>query len=317
MRKALLLYLLCSTGFLSAQDLRQKRPFHIQYNFREQAAFYQNASELNPKRKRAATRIMGGAYLGLGLYLGTAWYAGEDLTGFHFFDDSHEWKQMDKVGHMLGGYHGSRYVTGLLKWSGVPREKAILQGSLSGFLAMSSIEVFDAFGESWGFSWYDIGANFIGSGMYAGNQLLWNEDRVQFKMSYIRSSYAGDPEFARIFGSTYPEWFLKDYNGQTYWLSVRVHSFLPDSKLKDIYPRWLNLAIGYGADGLEGGYHLPDESWREREYRQLYLSLDIDLDNIQTRSGFLKRLLSVVNLIRIPLPAIQFDRNGTKVLPFK
>jgi hypothetical protein len=31
----------------------------------------------------------------------------------------------------------------------------------------------------------------------------------------------------------------KDYNGQTYWLSVNLHSFIKA-------PKWLNLAIGYG-----------------------------------------------------------------------
>jgi hypothetical protein len=42
---------------------------------------------------------------------------------------------------------------------------------------------------------------------------------------------------------------LKDYNGQTYWLSVNLHSFYKGSKI----PKWLNLAIGYGANGMLTG----------------------------------------------------------------
>jgi hypothetical protein len=45
------------------------------------------------------------------------------------------------------------------------------------------------------------------------------------------------------------EQMLKDYNGQTYWLSVNLHSFYKGSKI----PKWLNLAIGYGANGMLTG----------------------------------------------------------------
>lgn len=256
MRNLILLSLLSLPILLPAQRKETLRPFHIQYDFRPQDSFYQNVESLDLKRKRTSTRILGAGYLTTMTYLGLAWYAGEDLTGFHFFDDSHEWKQMDKVGHTLGGYQGSKLMISLLKWSGVEKKRAILQGSLSGFLAMSSIELFDAFGETWGFSVADIGANALGAGLAAGNQAWWNEDRLQLKMSYIRSPYTKDPDFTRLFGSNLPEWFLKDYNGQTYWLSVRVHSFLPESKFKDKYPPWLNVAVGYGAEGLEGGYHI-------------------------------------------------------------
>jgi hypothetical protein len=42
---------------------------------------------------------------------------------------------------------------------------------------------------------------------------------------------------------------LKDYNGQTYWLSVNLH--IPSPKAQKT--QWLNLAIGYGADGMITG----------------------------------------------------------------
>jgi len=317
MHKLIFLYLLCFPLLLSAQQIDKRRPFHYQYEFREQDTFYQNSKTLNLKRKRTTNRLLAAGYTSIGLYLGIVWYGGEELSKFHFFDDSHEWKQMDKVGHVMGTYQVSRNVIALSKWSGVPKGKAIVGGALSGFLAMSTIEVLDGFGEKWGFSWSDLGANFIGSGIAFGNQSLWNEERLQLKLSYIRSPYTKDPEFYRLFGSSLPEWFLKDYNGQAYWLSVRVHSFLPEGKFKEKYPRWLNLAVGYGAEGLEGGYHEPDGSWRTREYRQLYLSLDIDMANIRTRSGLLKRVFGFINILRIPLPALQIDRQGLQFVPFR
>ncbi len=287
-----------------------KRNYGQLHGFRVQDQWMEPDSQRNPRRLRALTAHSAGTYAGSMLYLGTAWYAGQDLERFHFFNDWHQWQQMDKVGHMWSTYHCSRGFIDLHKWAGVDKKTALWRGGLYGWLAVSSIEVFDGFGESWGFSWSDIGANSVGAGLAVLNEGLWNEERLQLKMSYLPSSYAGDTAFTDLFGSHWSQWPVKDYNGQVHWLSVRVHSFLPAGKFRDHYPRWLNLAIGYGANGLEGGYDDPDRAYLEREYRQLYLSLDIDLANIQTRIGWLHTLFQVVNMVRIPLPAIRFDRYG-------
>lgn len=285
------------------------RPFHIQYDFRND--FYKNAQKPDLKRKKLVTRIALGGYLASGLYLGTAWYAQEDLSHFRFFNDWHEWQQMDKVGHMLGGYHASRWLIDLYKWSGMPKSSSLLVGGLGGFLAMSSIEVLDGFSEKWGASVTDIGANAIGSSLAVLNQGLWNENRIQLKFSYITSEYAGDPEFSDLFGTTYPEYILKDYNGQVIWLSCRVHSFLPEGKFKEKYPKWLNWAVGYGAEGLEGGYGKLDRNFiRQREYRQFYFGPDIDLSNIPVKAGWLHTLFSILSIVKIPTPAIRVDENG-------
>ncbi|MEL6670551.1 MAG: DUF2279 domain-containing protein [Bacteroidota bacterium] len=309
----LCLSLLCLMLFpqdLLSQSL--KVPFHRQRPLRPQDHFFANDTTLNPKKKRWVNYLAGGGYaLSMG-YMGGIWYAQEDLSGFHFFDDVHEWKQMDKVGHVLGGYQFGRLMIDLYKWSGMSKKKAILTGGLFGFGAMTSIEILDGFGETWGFSWSDVGANALGMGLAMGNQALWNENRIQVKWSYKKSIYADRPDLERLFGTSYLENLLKDYNGQVYWLSVRVHSFLPESALKDIYPRWLNLAVGYGAEGMEGGYDDPNEAWRGREYRQYYLSLDIDLSNIETRIGWLNAVFSAINFIRIPFPALEWDKYGMR-----
>ncbi|GAB4405750.1 MAG: DUF2279 domain-containing protein [Bacteroidia bacterium] len=306
---------LCLLAALSAAA--QRRPFHYQAEPIPSQAFFRNDTTLNRTRQRQIVAIGAGSYGATMLYMGTIWYANEDLGAFRFFDDLHEWRQIDKGGHMLGAYTGSRWMIDLCRWAGVERRKAIVAGSLTGFVAMSSIEVFDGFGETWGFSWPDIGANFVGASLAATNQLLWNENRLQLKASYHRSPYAGNPDFAHLFGSNYPEWVLKDYNGHTIWLSVRVHSFLPQGSFRDHYPRWLNLAVGYGAEGLEGGYDDPASDWRTREYRQLYLSLDLDLTQIPTRSPLLRTVFNTIAFVRIPFPAVRFDRQGVAFVPLE
>ncbi|MEM7374629.1 MAG: DUF2279 domain-containing protein [Bacteroidota bacterium] len=314
----LLLFLFSAFTHLSTAQSSLPR-FHVQRDFKANQSFFLNDTLPNKKRSRWIAGMAGGGYGLAALYMGTAWYGQEELSSFHFFDDSHEWKQIDKFGHLLGSYTGSRWMIDLFRWSGMPKRKAILIGSTSGFLAMSSIEVFDGFGENWGFSWSDVGANFLGASLAAVNQLAWNENRLQLKVSYHRSAYTGtdNPDFNRLFGNNFAEWVLKDYNGHNLWLSIRVHDFLPESAFKDRFPPWLNLAVGYGAEGLEGGYDDPMSNWRTREYRQLYLSLDIDPTHIKTRSGFLNALFRTVNLFRIPLPAIRFDRQGVALRPWE
>ncbi|MEM7514076.1 MAG: DUF2279 domain-containing protein, partial [Bacteroidota bacterium] len=291
--KVILLFL--SLIMVLCTHAQEVSPFHDQPDFQPDKSLYLNSKEPDLNRKRWVNRITLGGY-GIGaLYLGTSWYAQEDLSHFRFFDDSREWKQMDKVGHAFGGYHASRWMIDLYKWSGMPKKKALINGGLYGFAAMSSIEVLDGFARKWGASWTDIGANLVGTSLAVGNELLWNEQRLQLKVSYITSPFARQEEYNDLFGTNYGQWFIKDYNGQVLWLSVRVHSFLPEGSFKRIYPRWLNLAVGYGADGLVGGY--GEEEWeviQAREYRQFYLSLDIDLTNIKTNNGFLKTLFSII-----------------------
>lgn len=289
----------------------QNRSFHYHPDLAPKDSFYLAATVEDPKRKKLVSRVALGAYSLSALYLGTVWYASEDLGHFRFFNDWREWQQMDKVGHALGGYHASKWMIDLYKWSGMPKRKAIIRGGLYGFIAMNTIEVFDGFAKKWGASLPDVGANFLGSSLAVMNQALWNENRLQLKFSYWPSELARSGDFEDLFGSNALEWLVKDYNGQTLWLSCRVHSFLPEGKFKDKYPRWLNVAVGYGAEGLQGGY--GEEDWsviNAREYRQFYLGLDVDLSNIRVRQGWLHTLLQVLSIIHIPAPALRVDKNG-------
>lgn len=317
-----LITLLCTSGlFAQAQAMR----FHIQRDFRSPHSFFLNDTVYNKKKTKVITGASVGGVLLAGAYLIPAWYAKEDLTHFHFFNDNHEWLQLDKAGHTLGAYHASRWWIQGYKWAGMPKKRAIWQGGLMGFVGMSSIEVLDGFGKQWGASWGDIGANATGSGLAMLNQALWNEDRIQRKYSFRPSIYTRPDSVAKygnVLGKNLQEWFLKDYNGQTQWLSLRVHSFLPEGKFKEHYPRWLNLAVGYGGTGMIGRYYNPNEPNAPhdpqavidaREYRQYYVAFDIDLSNIRTRSGILNAFFQTVSIFRIPLPALEMDKFGARM----
>ena len=113
-----------------------------------------------------------------------------------------------------------------------------------------------------------------------------------------------------ILGDSYSEQILKDYNGQTYWLSANLFLFTKSSKV----PKWVNLALGYGAEGMITGnddfvntVFLPED----KRFRQIYLSLDVDLTKIKSKSHFIKTLFSVINTIKIPAPTVEFRESGT------
>ena len=285
--------------------------------------FSSGKDSMGPNRRRVkivtATNVIGyGAAMGA-LY--STWYKNYPQSNFHVFNDIPEWKGIDKIGHAYSVYAESLASMELWRWTGVSRKKRIWYGGLSGPVYHTVIEALDGYSAEWGWSWGDIGANFAGSGLLIAQELAWDEQRIQFKFSFHRKSYSDltlNHRSNKIFGSSTAERFLKDYNGQTYWLSANVHSFFPASK----WPKWLNIAVGTGAEGLFGAndnvgkddigninFNRPDI----KRYRQWYLSPDIDLTKIKTNKKALKLAFRLLNIVKIPLPALEFSNGSFKV----
>ncbi len=245
--------------------------------------------------------------------LNNMWYKNYPRSSFHFFNDNDEWLQMDKIGHATTGYYVGKIGYELLKYSGVSENKSVWYGGTLGFVYLTSIEILDGFSSQWGASVGDLAANTLGSAAFIGQQLLFNEQKISIKYSFHQSNYAEQrPE---ILGNNLHENVIKDYNGQTYWLSANIHSFL---KKQSKFPCWLNIAFGYGADGMITGKPDTENNFtpplpKIDRYRQYYLSLDIDLTRIKTNSKILKALLLSVGFIKIPAPAIEYNtKNGIK-----
>jgi len=257
------------------------------------------------------------AYGGSLIALNSDWYKGYAKSSFHTFNDSREWLQMDKIGHAWGAYTAARGSAAMWDWAGLPHKKAVWIGGLSSFAYLTTIEFFDAYSSKWGWSWSDIGANIIGSGLFMSQEFLWNQQRVQFKFSFHTIGY-GEPQLKQraddLFGETWYERMLKDYNAQTYWFSGNIKSFFPQSNC----PAWLNLAIGYGADGMFGGFENKWEDGTGNEItrhdiprkRQFYLSPDIDFTKIKTKSKLLKTTFVFLNAFKCPAPALMIDGKG-------
>lgn len=270
------------------------------------------------KRVRLVTAANIIGYGGTMASLYAAWYSKYPQGSFHFFNDNKEWKQVDKVGHGYSAYIASYGSTEMWKWTGMSKRKSAVLGSLSAFTYMTVIETLDGFSSEWGWSWGDMGANTFGSGLFLGQELAWGEQRVQFKFSFHKKNYSSvdlNERTDNLFGNSLQERMLKDYNGQTYWLSANLKAFLPKSNL----PEWLNVAFGYGAENMFGAernigkddygninFNRPDVT----RYRQYFIAPDIDLTKIKTKSKFLKLALGALNSFKFPLPSIEYNSKG-------
>ncbi|WP_240034552.1 DUF2279 domain-containing protein [Flavobacterium silvisoli] len=254
---------------------------------------------------------IGGATL---IGLNQIWYADYPRSKFHFINDNDEWLQMDKMGHLFSAYHLGSLGAQALKWSGADKKRQLIYGSTLGLVFLTAVEVFDGYSANWGASPGDVIANVSGTALYVSQELLWNEQRVIPKFSFHTTSYA--KERPEVLGSSISEQILKDYNGQTYWLSANLHSFAKQSKI----PKWLNVAVGYGAEGMITGTKddlaVANSFPESKRYRQFYLSLDVDLTKIETKSHFLKTILTVFNSIKIPAPAFEINGLGDSKLHF-
>ena len=271
--------------------------------------FVKPSDTLNESRRNALV-ISEISVVGLSLIgLNSLWYSDYPRSKFHTINDIDEWKQMDKTGHVFTAFNLSRVGADLLNWSGVSKNDQLIYGATLGFAFLTTVEVFDGFSEQWGFSWSDIGANAVGTGLYVGQELLWDEQRFVIKYSFHRTNYA--PLRPNTLGNGLLEEVLKDYNGQTYWLSANLHSFFKESSL----PTWLNVAFGYGADGMltSNGQPVDNMFTNQKTKRQFYLSFDVDLTRIKTESHVLKTVFSVLNVIKVPLPTIEFNSQNRLV----
>ena len=266
--------------------------------------FFKPSDSLNKKRQNAVfvteAVLASSALVGLN----QLWYVDYPKSNFHFINDNAKWMQMDKVGHLYSSYQIGRFSAEALNWSGASKKNQLIYGASLGFVFLTAVEVMDGFSAEWGASMGDVTANASGTALYVSQELLWEEQRITPKFSFHTTRFSNyRPD---LLGSTTSEQILKDYNGQTYWFSVNLYSFSKKSKI----PKWINVALGYGAEGLIGENNVKNTlifPIKPQKYREFYLSLDLDLTKISTKSHFLKTLFSVFNTVKIPAPTLEYS----------
>ena len=282
-----------------------------------QTAFLPPASEYNSGRMRTVilTELASGVAISAGLYF--LWYRKHPRSRFHFFNDNGEWLQMDKAGHATTAYNIGSIQFDLMRWCGVKNDASIAIGSITAISYMSIIEVLDGFSSKWGFSKGDMIANLIGTALFASQQKAWNQQRISLKFSFHTTIYA--QYYPSELGRNLISRMIKDYNGQTYWLSFNLASFLP---AKTDFPYWLNMNLGYGAEGMIGARTNPDSVNGVKipyfpRYRQFYFSPEADLFRIPSSSALFNTAAYLTRVSKIPAPALEWSKEkGIRIHPF-
>lgn len=103
----------------------------------------------NPKLNRYIIGA-GAAYAAGIVALNQIWYKDHERESFHFFNDTKEWKQMDKLGHFYSTYQISQLGTNALLSANVDKDKAYKWGGMIGFFALLPIEVMDGYSSEYG-----------------------------------------------------------------------------------------------------------------------------------------------------------------------
>jgi hypothetical protein len=293
-RSQRILFLLLISLFLQVKSFGQADSIHV------------DSSKFQAPDYRLLRGIFAGQsvlYLGSIYGLSKSWYK-NPLKRFTVSDDTHEWLQMDKMGHVYTSYQIARHTAALYKTTGISKRQMLVYGAISGIIFQTPIEILDGFSPDYGFSPGDMVANIIGSSIYLGQIAVWDEIRIQPKFSFHYTGWAQlRPE---LLGRNYSERWLKDYNGQTYWFSGSPASFARNSS----WPPWLCFSIGYGIESMVAAETVKSVEMGYVPYRQLYLSLDVDLTKIKTRNKVVRSLGFLLNSLKIPAPTLQISRRG-------
>jgi len=239
--------------------------------------------------------ILGGGLLTAGvahqLYVQNAWW--KDYRGpFHFREDLHYARNVDKIGHVYAGMVTSFLGGKAMEWSGFRPEKAVWYGAAIGTAFELYVEVQDGFSTLWGFDRVDAAADIAGAFLPVAKYYVPFLNNIDLKFSYLPS----DAEPRRGAFQNQKRLVVDDYEGQRFWLSFKVENILPNP-FKSVWPDFLGIALGVGVQDLEhSGGQL-----------QWYVALDYDLTKLPGDSGFLKAVKEGLNFIHLPSPAIRIS----------
>lgn len=247
---------------------------------------------------------LGAVYLGVGvavhIYQANAWWS-KDRRSFHFANDWEYSRWQDKLGHFYANNLLAHAFTGGLEAGNVRSDRAHLWGSIAALAFETYVEIQDGFGAQWGFSPGDAMANLLGVSYFYAQYRYPYLKNFLVKLSYYPSEkYLGGGQWKDSFDDEYQPIIIDDYEGQKYWISMRMKNILPDAIAK-YWPSFLNLAVGMGVTDLDGSGGGRND---------VYISLDFDAESIPLYGPVWEFVKSTLNYIKFPMPGIRINNNA-------
>ena len=238
-------------------------------------------------------------------------YTKYPYSSFITKNDLGTWLNMDKAFHAFSSYQLCSFFYEGNKLTKIKDKKSLDIALVESLVFGLTKEWVDSHIDIAGWSWYDISANLSGSFLFYGQQKLFNEQRVKMKFSYYNSNLQSyNPS---VLGDSKLNYWLKDYNGQTFWLTSSLGAWGITQK------KWANpisIAFGYSADNMLNeldNSKIPNNLQLNR-YKQYYIGLDIDWSQIEVKRKSVKVLFYLLDKVKIPFPSIEISKFGSKVV---
>lgn len=262
-------------------------------------------------RRIAQTAVAGtfvGGNLALYEYFRRAWWSGERAPFFLNYDWDGNFRDQDKLGHLIGGYLLSEGGRELLEAACMSEKKATLWAVAYAAAFQLQIEYWDGTQARYGFSPPDLLFNTIGQGLSLSHAFVPAMRAVMPTMSYRRTRALKNTQAGLIPGDLRP---TVDYSGQTYWISVDVDTLLP-ARARRLWPDLLRFSIGHTiTDFID-----PATGADIRAQRRILLTLDIDPLKLPGNAKWWVTVKKGLRHYHFPSPAIEFRSGGVKGVPW-
>jgi hypothetical protein len=241
---------------------------------------------------------VGGAFVGGNAYLyhyfKKAWWSGDPAPHFFFHADwDLEFRDQDKFGHLLGGYHLARIGYAGLRESCVGEKKAIIWSAAYAAVFQLQIEIFDGRFKKYGFSYADMIANTVGQALAVAQELHPALKSIKPTFSYHRTRALKNNVSTELRPSL-------DYAGQTYWLSADMSQLLPN-RAKQYWPSFIRLSAGHSVTDWIN----PATGEAQRAKRRIALALDFDPEKLPGSAPIWRSIKHTLSYYHFPSPALE------------
>lgn len=186
-----------------------------------------------------------------------------------WFGQGTEYGGVDKLGHFYANYVGVRLLTPIFEAVGNDHATATRIATLATFVTFATVEVVDGLSERFDFGPEDFVANIAGVVFgYAAEKSPRLDDLLDFRLDYRKSDVS-------------PNWDpFGDYEGQRYLLVAKMDAF--EALRSHRATRYLELAVGYGAEGYDPPPGPGDPPGR----RTFYVGLGLNLSRILADAAY-------------------------------
>ena len=265
---------------------------------------------LTPSQVTAVRAGVGTAFVGTNAYLyhyfKKAWWSGDRAPHFFFHADwDQEFRDQDKFGHMLGGYHLARFGYAGLREACVSEKKAIFWSAAYAAAFQLQIEIFDGQFVKYGFSYADMIANTTGQTLAVMQELHPGLRAIKPTFSYHKTRALANTEKGLIPGELRPS---LDYSGQTYWFSADVNRLLP-AGAKPYWPSFIRLSAGHSiTDWIN-----PETGQAQRAKRKIILTLDFDPEKLPGNAPWWRSVKHTLSYYHFPSPALELTPKANLV----